>query len=258
MRNITGSMADTIGEENPFRYRGYYYDSESGLYYLNARYYDPMTHRFINPDSIIASNGDITSYNLFSYCSNNPVNFSDPTGNAEAAAGAGAGFPVIGFIFFIIEEIDAAIHGRPGLIQQIWDGAVAAWNGITSWASGAWNTVCSWFSPKDESKEEEQDSPKVDVKPQQPRHQEYFPVDPYQFTPHGLVRYEYPGSDNGRIIQWRDPVLSVNIFEWDEDFKWGSHYHAMDAQWGGKHGGTHYFPGTPVPEPWNSLYFGGV
>ncbi len=121
-RNITGSMAWTIGEENPFRYRGYYYDSESGLYYLNARYYDPMTHRFVNPDNIIASNGDITSYNLFSYCSNDPVNFSDPTGNAEVAAGAGGGsdvLSIIGAIFFVVQEVDAIVHGRPSVLQEI-------------------------------------------------------------------------------------------------------------------------------------------
>ena len=67
---------------NPFRYRGYYYDIETGLYYLNSRYYDPEIGRFISPDDIsyLGANGDLISYNLYAYCSNNPVNYQDPTG----------------------------------------------------------------------------------------------------------------------------------------------------------------------------------
>ena len=71
---------DHIAFINPFRYRGYYYDAESGLYYLNSRYYDPETGRFLNADGLLGANGDTLSYNLFAYCSNNPVNFSDPSG----------------------------------------------------------------------------------------------------------------------------------------------------------------------------------
>ncbi len=64
---------------NPFRYRGYYYDSELGMYYLQSRYYDPNTGRFINADRQL--NGSILGYNLFAYCENNPVMWIDPTGN---------------------------------------------------------------------------------------------------------------------------------------------------------------------------------
>lgn len=68
---------------------------------------------------------------------------------------------------------------------------------------------------------------------------------------------EYPGSKNGRIIEWRDPISKAKIFEWDEDFNNGSHYHAMLIEWDGNHHNMHYLPGTPVLEPWNSIYFGG-
>ena len=61
-----GSMAATLGELNPFRYRGYYYDAESGLYYLRSRYYDPETFRFLNADSIVSTN-DLTGMNPVSY-----------------------------------------------------------------------------------------------------------------------------------------------------------------------------------------------
>ena len=78
--SITGTQADTIGQYNPFRYRGYYYDTETGFYYLNSRYYDPQAGRFINADGIIGANGGIMGYNMFAYCSNNPVMFVDPLG----------------------------------------------------------------------------------------------------------------------------------------------------------------------------------
>lgn len=79
---VTNASGYTIGTQNPFRYRGYYYDTETGLYYLNNRYYDPEVARFINADdtSLLGATGTTLSYNLFAYCENNPVNSSDPSG----------------------------------------------------------------------------------------------------------------------------------------------------------------------------------
>ena len=80
--SVTGTLADTIGQKNPLRYRGYYYDAETGFYYVSSRYYDPEIGRFINADGEISGiGGNILGYNLFAYCFNNPVNYSDPTGN---------------------------------------------------------------------------------------------------------------------------------------------------------------------------------
>ena len=73
---------DHIGHQNPFRYRGYFYESVAGLYYLKSRYYDPETGRFLTPDSIEYLDPDtIGGLNLYAYCNNNPVMFSDPEGH---------------------------------------------------------------------------------------------------------------------------------------------------------------------------------
>ncbi len=74
--------ASHIANINPLRYRGYYYDSETGLYYLISRYYDPETGRFVNTDNVISGTGDsVQGFNLYAYCFNNPVNSTDETGN---------------------------------------------------------------------------------------------------------------------------------------------------------------------------------
>lgn len=59
--STTGSLSDTVGRYNPFRYRGCYYDTETVFYYLNTRYYDPQVKRFLNADSIINANGGFSN-----------------------------------------------------------------------------------------------------------------------------------------------------------------------------------------------------
>ena len=74
------SSSGSKAEINPLRYRGYYYDTETGFYYLQSRYYDPVTHRFINADSYSSTGQGIIGYNMFAYCNNSPVIQADHTG----------------------------------------------------------------------------------------------------------------------------------------------------------------------------------
>ena len=72
----------TGAQYNPFRYRGYYYDSDLGMYYLQSRYYDAKICRFISADSYISTGQGMIGFNMFAYCNNNPVNYIDPYGNS--------------------------------------------------------------------------------------------------------------------------------------------------------------------------------
>ena len=76
----SGSMAATLGTANPFRYRGYVYDEETGLYYLKNRYYDPAWKRFINADAYLANTKEVFPNNQFAYCVSSPVMRTDTQG----------------------------------------------------------------------------------------------------------------------------------------------------------------------------------
>ena len=98
---VSATDRDNV-ELNPFRYRGYYYDSETGYYYLQTRYYNPEWGRFLNADSLI-NQSSLLGYNSFAYCLNNPINMSDSTGHmpfflVTAAIGAVVGAIVGGII----------------------------------------------------------------------------------------------------------------------------------------------------------------
>lgn len=88
-KNVTGSMATTLGKYNPFRYRGYVWDEETRMYYLRSRYYYPELHRFIETDSMLDKMHSLGDINLFAYCGNRPVDSVDIDGNKYTTIGPG-------------------------------------------------------------------------------------------------------------------------------------------------------------------------
>ena len=137
----SGSMAD----KNPFRYRSYYYDTETGFYYLQSRYYDPSIRRFINADdhSIIGilsqSAGEV---NLYAYCGNNPVMYTDESGyfaltTMLISMGIGALIGgVISGVFAIGLEIDSK-----GWNPNDWDWGSIGLRALSGAVSGAISSI---------------------------------------------------------------------------------------------------------------------
>ena len=109
------SSSGTLANVNPLRYRGYYYDSETGFYYLQSRYYDPAIGRFINADSYASTDATgLLSTNMFAYCENDPVNKSDPTGEVAPILIAMAGGALVGIAEqFMTDVIYAMVTGQP-------------------------------------------------------------------------------------------------------------------------------------------------
>ena len=80
--SVSSAQSDdpTIAAQNPLRYRGYYCDTETGFYYLQSRYYDPIIRRFLNADSYGSTGQGFLGYNMFAYCNNGPISSADPSG----------------------------------------------------------------------------------------------------------------------------------------------------------------------------------
>ena len=113
-----GEIIDSSGSaDNPIRYAGYQYDEETGLYYLNARMYDPTIARFLQEDTYTGDKNDPLTLNLYVYCKNEPLMYTDPTGH-----------------FF----------------KEIWNSAKTvvsdAWNGVKGAASDAWGSYKQYGS----------------------------------------------------------------------------------------------------------------
>ena len=108
-----GTMASTLGAANPLRYRGYVYDTETGLYYLTSRYYNPVWGRFINADTadVLGASPDKANWdkNLFAYCDNDPVSRKDDGGDLwDFVIGAAVGVATT-FISSKLEGKDASV-----------------------------------------------------------------------------------------------------------------------------------------------------
>ena len=116
-----------LAQINPLRYRGYYYDQETGLYYLQTRYYDPKVRRFLNADdaSVLTKDPEqLTEKNLYAYCDDNPVMYRDDTGM----------FDIVSGIFGAVTNVATTYFAAKVTGQEcgVWDLAVAAFAGLVS------------------------------------------------------------------------------------------------------------------------------
>ena len=131
-----------IGELNPFRYRSYIYDDETGLYYLKSRYYDPITGRFLNEDDVsillLANeyNKSCNAINLFAYCNNNPISYTDPSGYVAIVDDI-VYISLIGL--FAIACCVACLFTNQSFIES-WNSFC---NTIGSNLSSVWNNICN-------------------------------------------------------------------------------------------------------------------
>ena len=99
--SATGTLATSLGADNPFRYRGYYYDTETGLYYLMTRYYDPEVCRFISADVYMTTGQGVLGGNMWAYCLNNPILYSDTFGESVTVCILGVNLPSLNCLLLV-------------------------------------------------------------------------------------------------------------------------------------------------------------
>ena len=143
---ISGETTDiAVAQANPIRYRGYYYDEDTGLYYCNARYYSPTWRRFISPDDTSYLDPEsVNGLNQYCYCGNDPINYADPSGRLAislilTAIGIGAAIGAgIGMATTVVKDLE---NGK------LFDGDVTFWayfgNVLGGGIAGAGIGLCS-------------------------------------------------------------------------------------------------------------------
>ena len=127
MLNVSDASTFNLGDINPIRYRGYYYDVETQMYYLQSRYYDPVVRRLLNaddPSTVTSEANELVSLNIYTYCYNNPIAYTDDEGDcpvvaviAEMAIGGGI-------------ELAAQVISNGGFKDIQWKDV--AWAAVTS------------------------------------------------------------------------------------------------------------------------------
>ena len=117
------SSSGRLAEINPLRYRGYYYDSETGFYYLQSRYYDPVNRRFINADVYASTDSsDAVSCNMFVYCGNNPVSNTDESGDSWFKALLSKAMDIVEAAVKVVQKVTSSVdvvisHGVTGNVS---------------------------------------------------------------------------------------------------------------------------------------------
>ena len=238
--NYTVSYANGGGSTgavyNPFRYRGYYYDTDLGMYYLQSRYYDSAICRFINADGYVSTGQGVIGNNMFAYCNNNPVMYVDHSGGFAIPIAIPiiqyviVGLLVVGMVALIADATGEQVLGN--IVSEVVDGTIDAINNIVNLFDA----------------ENHQDKTDDIILP--PYNQVVFPANPYEFNPVGLNMVIHEGTKNGKVISWMDPATNTAIFRWDENVNKqnGPHYHITGDP-------NHYYFGDVIPEPYSTIYF---
>jgi len=133
--STTGTLATTLGQYNPLRYRGYVYDTETGLYYLQSRYYNPKVGRFVSEDITVSTGQRFVGCNMFVYCINNPMNYVDSRGTDAIWIQESESVYTLGHTGLLVEDADGKWYffywgsdpnaEDPGLFQKLIDGEPA-------------------------------------------------------------------------------------------------------------------------------------
>jgi len=160
--STTDTTTNNLGTINPLRYRGYVYDQETGLYYLQSRYYNPEIGRFINADGIIVLGEGLLGTNMFAYCLNNPINGSDPCGmcihrkdfwnDCSFCAGKSTGERIYYIIVDIGTRYTKARIAAEENIGRIKDDVACAWNQVKAFAMDSWDWAVDFMKSDDYKK----------------------------------------------------------------------------------------------------------
>ena len=150
------AVENYVAANNPFRYRGYYYDTETGLYYLQSRYYNPEWGRFLNADACLYNN--LLGFNLYAYCVNKPTVYVDPTGEwfgiDDVITGPIDEIIVIGGLLLLgacgVEWADEAIDATTEVLTGLYDGV----GDIIDWVHASTDTTPTPTPSKDRPKDE--------------------------------------------------------------------------------------------------------
>ena len=251
--STTGTMATTLGALNPLRYRGYVYDQETGLYYLQSRYYNPEVCRFINADGYTSTGQGFTGNNTVAYCSNNPVANSDHTGMLnERTAGGGAGGGYVGSGYSGGNGLPAGQFGQyfPSIRNEPSTSATDVVVPLVITTTYAINELkVEKIALKRSERSQVVVTTELAKITRDDKKPVIFPENPLLFQPSFLLPIPYAGSYNGPSIKWFLPGTKVEVFRWDANCNHanGPHYHI--------HGAGHFYPGSVVPEPWASFFF---
>ncbi len=166
----TGDLA----EVNPLRYRGYFYDTETSLYYLKSRYYDPEVGRFINPDAYASTGQGILGANMFTYCDNNPIIYADFSGTISELVILPVGTTLASIVSTAVIAV-AAVVAVVAVVYLVYTAAdyvvdnINEYNSQHSTANIGTAAIPSAKTTTDSSLEKSQDKTREKIKKSDPR-----------------------------------------------------------------------------------------